>query len=98
MHCVAAFQGEILIHFSSLIALDFANTHILQDFFAPTTRITQQDQALWCPIGKVGLRPAPPDGSVLSIHSTIPTPMKKENSLTTNHSGQFCPGFPSSIL
>ena len=65
MHCVAAFQRE-LIHFSSLIALDVANTHIHQDFFAPTTRITQQDQALWCPTGKVGLRlrPAPPDGSV----------------------------------
>ena len=93
MHCVAAFQRE-LINFSSLIALDFANTHIHQDFFAPTTRITQQDQALWCPTGKVGLRPDSADGSVLSIHSTILTPMRNDNRLTTNHSGQFCPGFP----
>ena len=77
------------------MALDFAKTHILQDFFAPTKRITQQDQALWCLTGKVGLGPDTPDGSVLSIHSTtILTPMRKENSLTTNHSGQFCPGFP----
>ena len=45
------------------MALDFANTHILQDFFAPTTRITQQDQALWCPTGKVGLTPDPPPES-----------------------------------